>query len=295
MNRTGLSFTCLCTRIQLTKITVDNLLHQSFFFSFLMKISNMRKSILLLLILTIGSLAIAQNSVVLCTSYTEEGIAEGIYDQWNIKPGGGYIYIMYKQEKTIKDALTLKIDSLNTATGNYSNYATAEMAQPEGKNWVIYDMLFTQPGKYSIKVLNGKKELAVTNAEVFLVDDSSNSVDTSDGGIDTYYYENSEIVFATDVTENLEPIGQSTEFSMGNDTTVRVVVIITNDKRFATDMFYVDIYDSDENLYETFTINIDPEWDIVKFNQKFNKKGSFYVDIYNGNDIFINTGIVTIN
>lgn len=254
----------------------------------------MRKSILLLLILTIGSLAIAQNSVVLCTSYTEEGIADGIYDQWNIKPGGGYIYIMYKQEKTIKDALTLQIDSLNTATGNYSNYATAEMAQPEGKNWVIYDMLFTQPGKYSIKVLNGKKELAVTNAEVFLVDDSSNSVDTSDGGIDTYYYENSEIVFATDVTENLEPIGQSTEFSMGNDTTVQVVVIITNDKRFATDMFYVDIYDSDENLYETFTINIDPEWDIVKFNQKFNKKGGFFVDIYNGNDIFINTGIVTI-
>ncbi|MBK6731428.1 MAG: hypothetical protein IPG60_10880 [Bacteroidetes bacterium] len=252
----------------------------------------MKKTLLLFLTLSFGLLVLAQNSVVLCTSYNDDGITAGIFEQWEIEPTGGYIYLVYNQEKIIKDQLQVQMDKLDETTGNYVAYFTGDMSMQEGKNWAMYDLGFSETGKYIIKVMKGKKELANTNTEIFLQKADKNISNT--GAIDTYYYENSVIKFGTSETDEGLPVGENTEFSLGSNDSITLRIFLTNDKVFATDKFYVDVYDDEDDLVDAFTIKIDPEWDQVRFNQWFTKRGEYIIDIFNADDIFINSGEVTI-
>lgn len=255
----------------------------------------MKKSLLLFLTLSFGFLALAQNTVVLCSSYNDNGVTAGIFEQWEIEPTGGYIYVVYNQEKQIKDPLQIQVDKLNESTGNYVAYFTGDMIIQVGKNWAMYDLGFTEIGKYAIKVMKEKKELATTKAEIFLIKDEGDVYNTSDSSaIDTYYYENSEIVFATSEDSKGMPVGENTEFALGNSDSITLRIFLTNDKKFGTDKLYIDVYDDEDNLVDAYTIKIDPDWDQVRFDEWFTKRGEYIIDIFNGDDIYISSGEVTI-
>lgn len=111
-----------------------------------------------------------------------------------------------------------------------------------------------------------------------------------DDEIDTYYYENSKLEFAEGVDmDKYEAINPSAEFSL-IDGTVKVTVVLQMDKPFKTTGFIVDIYDEYDDLYDTFEIDIEESWDFASFIIDFDESGLYFIDIYNSDDIFINTG-----
>jgi hypothetical protein len=121
------------------------------------------------------------------------------------------------------------------------------------------------------------------------------TVNQSEGDpYDTYYYEYSEILFGTSVDNNGNIEGESTTFSLGSSGKVDLAVFVSNDGEFATNTLYIEIYDDEEEPFDDYSIEIQPEWDWVKFVHTFNKPGTYYFDIYNEEDTFVNSASVTI-
>lgn len=111
---------------------------------------------------------------------------------------------------------------------------------------------------------------------------------------DTYYYEYSEILFALTVDQNGNLDGENTTFKLGSSGKIDLTVFVSNDGEFATNGLYIEVYDEEESLVEDYGIDIQPEWDWVKFVHTFNKPGTYYFDIYNDEDTFVNSAQVTI-
>ncbi len=102
-------------------------------------------------------------SIVLCESYDKAGIPSGINNSWVINKDGGYIYILYRNgTATMKSPVSLYIDKENSK-GEYVAYDTKEFDVTGAPKWSVFDMKFTEPGKYKVAAVNQNgTELAVS-------------------------------------------------------------------------------------------------------------------------------------
>lgn len=235
-------------------------------------------------------------SIVLCESYDDQGKASGIYSTWEIKQTGGNVYMVYNQSSTLSSGswyLYLDYDWDNV--GTYQAYETFTITPERGKNWFAYDYKFTDVGKYKASVMYNGTEVASSYFVINYV--AGDTPVTSDDEVDTYYYENSSILFCNSIDAEGNPVGEATSFSMRRTGTVDVSVYLDNHGLpFRTNKMYVDVYNEETNLkFDTFSVDVEPDWDYVKFVQTFTTPGKYYFDYYNEDDIFINTsGTVTI-
>lgn len=110
---------------------------------------------------------------------------------------------------------------------------------------------------------------------------------------DTYYYEYSEVVFGTSVDGEGNVEGESRTFKLGN-AGADFIVVVFNDAPFKTKEFFVEVFNEGNDLVESFTLNVNPEWDWLKFSMNLKDPGLYYIDIYNEVDTYINSGEVTI-
>ena len=252
-------------------------------------------SLMLITLLTLAISAVAQ-SVVLCEDYDKStGEPTGIYKTWDIKSDGGYVYIAYKQPRKLASGTWyLYIDKDWDDNGKYSAYETIELDEETSKNWLVYDFKFTEKGKYKIDIMYNSVSQATTYGTIQFEDGASTT--SSDDEVDTYYYEDSEIIFCESVSTDGDPVSEATSFKADRTGAREITIYLSNDKAFKTTKMYVDIYDSKTNeKIEDFSIDVEEDWDWVKFKQSFTKPGEYYVDIYNEDDVFINTATVTIS
>ncbi len=107
---------------------------------------------------------------------------------------------------------------------------------------------------------------------------------------DTYYYEYSEVLFGESVDNEGNVVGENTTFKIGSSGSADIVVMIANEGAFGTETLVIYIYDEDMNPVDEFSINIESEWNWVKFSISLKEEGKYYVDVYNEVDTFVNTG-----
>lgn len=229
-------------------------------------------------------------SLVLCESYDDQGTPTGVYTNWDIPADGGYVYLVYNQNSPLQDGLWyLYIDYDWDNVGTYQAYETFSITPERGKRWFMYDYKFKDAGKYKASIMYNGVEQAVTYFQIAFADGAAPV--TTDKAIDTYYYENSNIVFCTSVDAEGYPVGVATTFSMKRTGSVDVSVYLDNNGvPFKANKMFVDIYqDGIDEVWDTFTIDVQPDWDYVKFVQTFTKAGTYYIDMFTGDDIFINT------
>lgn len=231
-------------------------------------------------------------SIVLCESYDDQGNPTGVYSSWDIKEGGGYIYLVYNQSSPLQDGtwyLYLDYDWDNV--GTYQAYETFPITPERGKRWFMYDYKFTDVGKYKAAVMYNGEQQAVTYFEINYEDGAAPATTTTDKEVDTYYYEDSKITFCTSVDAEGYPVGATNTFSMNGTGTVDATIYLENNgKPFKTTKMFVDIYkEGTEEVWSTYSIDVQPDWDYVKFVQTFNRAGTYYVDMFNADDTFINT------
>lgn len=248
-----------------------------------------RHIILLPLLILALTFRLQAQSIVLCEAYDAQGTASGIYSTWEIDAGGAYVYLLYNQTYALESGIWyLYIDYDWDNVGTYGAYETLSMTPEAGKNWYVYDYKFKDTGKYRAYIMHDGIELASTTFEIDYKPGVS-AIDTTK--IDTYYYENSNIVFCTSVDDEGNPVDESSSFSLGSGGSVNVAVYIDNDRMpFKTNKLFVDIYkDADAAIFDSFGIDIQPEWDYVKFTQNFTEPGTYTVEFYTADDIYINT------
>ncbi|MEZ5055086.1 MAG: hypothetical protein R2807_10065 [Chitinophagales bacterium] len=262
-------------------------------------------SLLIIALITMSINAIAQNGKVeLCEKYDKlTGATSGIYQKWDInKKDGGYIYIVYNQDRTIKEKLMLYVDKLNDK-GEYVAYDTQNFENDvnNGKKWAMYDYKFTEEGYYKIMVM-GKSDnplATVTTNIAYIKEDkttsSSDDYEDDEDAKDTYYYENSIIKFGTDVKDG-DIVGETETFKLKNGK-VDIVTLLTQDDALKSKSLTVSIYggtDYTDKIDEIKFSLSDLSWNWVKLPFTIKTKGKFVVDIYNEHDTFINSGYFTV-
>jgi hypothetical protein len=250
----------------------------------------MKKLTLLLSALFAITIAQAQ-SVVLCTDYDKTtGAPSGIYSAWDIEAAGSYVYTIYSQDKKIKDALTLRLEKQNES-GYYYVYGTYAINNDvkSGQNWAMFDLLFTEEGEYKLNILGKSDEiLASTTANIALI--ASAETDETDGEYtDTYYYENSVVTFGESVDDGGIMNGESSVFSLVNGTR-EITAMLDQDEALLLTKLYVTVMLGEEVISDDAYDIPSTDWNYVTVPITVNKPGSYYVDFYTQDDVFINSG-----
>lgn len=256
-----------------------------------------RKHTITLIALMMGIFfKIQAQSIVLCESYDDNGTATGIYNSWDIKSGGSYVYILYKQDSRFSSgSWYLYIDYDWTNSGTLTAYETLPLEPARDKNWLVYDFKFTDAGNYRAYIMHDGVELASVNFNIGWQEGEGPTTSGS-STIDTYYYEDSELKFCGSVDAEGNPMGIATEFYMGSNGKASFKAYLDNDfKAIQTSLIYVDVYkEGVTDPVDAFSITVQPDWDYIHFQLDLTSAGLYHVDLYNADDIFINTADVVI-
>jgi len=260
------------------------------------------KNLFIALLLFISAGVFAQ-TVVGCSDYDKKtGTPSGIYNSWDIKSSGGYVYLHYSQPQFITKQLTLYVDKKNSS-GKYVAYATEYFSTESSRQkWAVYDFKFTEPGEYKIIVLQDGNELATSYQTIqFAAGEEPKTTTNSSSSDDNYddYYIDSKVTVAEDIDEDFNPIGEGTTFYAQRDGTKKLKIIVDNPDPFETTLFYIDIYyyetdSKDEKLLETLEVEVESEWVVMAKPYTFTKRGHYFIDVYNEYDEFVNTASIEI-
>lgn len=282
------------------------------------------KKVVLFPILLLGFLTLgfgqSSKSVVLCEDYSTSGVPSGVYDSWDINADGGYVYVLYRNGSSkIKGELSLWVDKKDE-DGYYTAWSTLDFDVDNSKTWAVYDYLLEEDGEYKFSVMDEKGNLlAETEATVQYKDgeEPSNNDDDEDeavkedesddddddafdkydedGNPTTWYYEDSYIEFAKNIDSDgiAEDASEEWSYSSGGTT---LYILYTDEVEIKTDEVHVEIYGGKDysELIEEYDVTVEPDWGWFKFKQTFKKKGNYSVSIYNEDDIFMNSGYLTI-
>ncbi len=246
----------------------------------------MKKLTLLLFALFAISIAQAQ-SVVLCGDYDKiTGIASEVFEAWEIDATGSNVYTVYSQEKKIKDALTLRLEKQNES-GLYEVFGTYAFNNDvkSAQTWAMFDLFFTEEGNYRVNVLGkGDAVLASTNTSIAFAPDAVSDT----GYVDTYYYENAVVTFGESVDKEIL-IGESTLFTLENGTR-KISAKLEQDEPLLLTKVYVDLYLGEEVVVNDSYDIPSTDWNYVTVPITVDKPGSYYVEFYTQDDVFISTG-----
>jgi hypothetical protein len=111
---------------------------------------------------------------------------------------------------------------------------------------------------------------------------------------DTYYYEYTEVIFADDVSPDGEAVNEKSIFQIPANGPAKITVALFNDEPLLTKEIVVEIYAEDNTLYDSFSISTKEEWNWCKFSIDIKEPGKYAIDLYNENDVYINTGYVDV-
>ncbi|MBK8951457.1 MAG: hypothetical protein IPM85_03035 [Chitinophagaceae bacterium] len=158
----------------------------------------------------------------------------------------------------------------------------------------VSDVFFSGKGKYKCTVrLNGQVK-ATTTITVDVKKDMDNVEMDDDDASDTYYYEDSEILFCKSVDKQGNTTGEASTFALGTTKQITLTVYTENDGNpFKTKEVYATIYKNNKVVKE-YDLDITPEWTYFSFKHTFTEPGEYVVDLYNGKDVFINSATLTI-
>ena len=112
------------------------------------------------------------------------------------------------------------------------------------------------------------------------------------------YYSDSEVIFCEDVVDG-EAVNASSSFTI-NSGGGYVQVQVVNGKSMKTEKLIVDVWKKTssgdyDKFIETKNYTIQYSWTAPFFKYTFYKAGKYKLSIYNEDQVFINSGYVTIN
>jgi hypothetical protein len=113
----------------------------------------------------------------------------------------------------------------------------------------------------------------------------------------TFYYLNSKVKFCTELTETQTPENPGETFYISPSGS-RIYIWIGNDKKLATDQLVVTIHkkvgSEYSQLVETKYYDITSTWEDTHFKYTFYNTGDYKISIYTKDDVWINSGYVSI-
>lgn len=124
-----------------------------------------------------------------------------------------------------------------------------------------------------------------------------NNTDNYNDPNSTFYYINSKVKFCTDLDGNQLPKNPGEVFYI-SPTGSWIYIWIGNDKKLATTQLIVDIYKKKNGEYDEFVetkyYDITSTWEDTHFKYTFYNTGDYKISVYTKENVWINSGYVTI-
>jgi hypothetical protein len=240
--------------------------------------------------------------VVLCDSYDDYGIPTGVHTNWDIDTAGGYVYVLYSQDYDIRQKLSLYVDR-KKEDGTYAAFDTRYFSfdATNTKKFAVYDFKFTKAGDFKISVMGNGKALATTYCNVAVTETSANYLNKKKAqkngdAVDTYYFEKSKITFGDAIDDKAVVTGEATVFYLRNGKR-DIMAKLQQDNDLKVTQVLVEVYggtDYKEKIASQLYDIPSKTWNWMKVPLSFNKPGKYVVDMYNEDDVFINSGYLEI-
>jgi hypothetical protein len=232
----------------------------------------------------------AQNKLLLCTGYDKDGKYSGAYNEWNIQKDGNFMYLFYESATPLNDTLLVIIDKVfNRTDTNFYEFDHYYLVPDISKKWAVNKYIFSKSGKYKITVFDrNNNQLAqpyITNID-FNVNEYNEMK-----FVDTWYYNQSETGFYEN-NKGDTMVGRNDVFSYKQDGTRVILYIGQKDKRpLKTPHLISRIYTNDtcHEFIRSNSYYVDENWSWTFVPVYFYKKGKYTVELYNDDDIFINS------
>lgn len=251
-------------------------------------------------IITIFALLLLSANILLsqelyfCDSYTEDGTPVGTKNKLEIKPYGTATYILIENKKSFNDPLLyVFIDKL--VNNKFVPYDSKTLTVDIGDDWAVTSYEFTEQGVYEIYFLNSSQNrLATGKITTFFAKEFTHQVfkpSLSSHG-------DARLIFC-ELVINGKPVNQFNSNSIRNSEG-QVFIFVNNHIPFGIETFTLQVWKRSnsnsnyEELVDSRKYKIMPEWEDAFFRYFFTGPGEYKFDIYDSNNTFIASNVITI-
>ncbi len=254
----------------------------------------MRRFFYILFCLIIINSVYAESKFSLC-AYVDKKSGEtlGFFQSWAIEKTGSDIFIYYKSENPLQAVYKVKIERLENRID--TNYILVNEMEIKPKyadsSWMAKRYTFYHPGIYKFTLLDSTATQTIATYET-----SIRYLDTeyaNDTSIDTWYYKNVKLNFCDSVWSEIL-IRKNDRFLNGNN--FMAYLSHDDEKQLKCHKINAKIFllNGDKSLKDTkeFPLNYSQRWTILPFN--ISEKGKYIIELYNDNNIFIQSKTVDI-
>ena len=252
---------------------------------------------IILICLIIASSGLFAQEINFCLNYTVLGEPLRVSNSWSIKEDGGYLYVLYKQPEAITRNLFSIVVS-QAQDGVFREINRQRIVPELNKNWVAIYYKFHQGGDFRISVLKNDAEVA-TNYLTILANKTKKGWKRKLNKDPRLLYTNTKVI-ACETVRDGKAINPSAVFSITQDYS-DVTFLIMNAKTIDAGKLNIDIYrrtnalDQYSQFVESKILHLIYDNNSTYFNLQFIEPGDYKVYIYDQDQVWINSGYVTIN
>ena len=110
----------------------------------------MNKMIRIISVFIIFCTSVLAQQVYFSQSYSDNGEPIGASNKWQINPKGGYVYILYDNEKgdLARGTYYLMVDK--KSDDMFEAFDSKSIKLNEEKDWLVYNYIFKEAGTYKV-------------------------------------------------------------------------------------------------------------------------------------------------
>lgn len=256
----------------------------------------MKYFIILLLVFGSVNKIEAANIFTVCADYDSTGNPKNMYQNWLTQRGGNFMYIFFKADHLLTKKYRVRIEKLyNRIDTTYLLFDRFTLKNDGKKNWVANKYTFLKSGNYRFLLFEDDSETPIET--YYTAISYTDETYTDDGFVDTWYYKNTEFRFCDSVS-NSKLVGVKDVFKIQPvETKVTIYITHEQNKPLRTDRILAKVYNitNNEKKYvytDVFFSEYNWQWTFLPL--YLTDKGNYLVELYNEEDIFINSRKVEI-
>lgn len=261
----------------------------------------MNKFFKILVLFGFLSSALLAQQIYFCQSYSEKGEPIGASNKWQINSKGGYVYILYDNEKENLERGTYYLMVDKQTEDGYEAFDSKSIKLNEEKNWLVYNYIFKDAGVYKVYFMApGQKRIAEEIVEISFQENviSQNVIPERDVK-QSYYYQDIRMYFCEWVL-NERPMKPK------QSTTLRqkegwIFLYINLNAPLKTEKIVAEIWRkkfgslAHDEYVETKEYAVTPEWTYSFFRYQFTEPGDYKFNIYTDKDVLMGSRYIKVS
>ena len=200
-----------------------------------------------------------------CADYDNTGNPINSYNIWSVKRAGNFMYIFLKSDQLLTKKYHVRIEKqYNRNDTSFLLFDRFDLKNDGTQNWIANKYTFLKSGIYKFLLFEDEIETPINTYYTTILYTEDTYVE--DGFVDTWYYRNTDFGFCDSI--QYDKLWLKTDRMLA-----KIYKIEKNEKKF----LFTDVFFTQYNWKWTF------------LDLYLQKKGKYLIELYNEEDVFINS------